>query len=80
MVESVSSLYRGVVIVARTLERAASKFNRGGFPESAKIDGRMVDLWRAVDAEDKVLDVLVQPKRNRNAALKLIGNTKGHNG
>ena len=27
-----------------------------------KIDGRMVYLWRAVDAEGEVLDVLVQPK------------------
>ena len=29
-----------------------------------KIDGRMVYLWRAVDAEGEVLDVLVQAKRN----------------
>jgi putative transposase len=36
-----------------------------------KIDGRMVYLWRAVDAEGEVLDVLVQSKRNRHAALKL---------
>ena len=35
-----------------------------------KIDGRMVYLWRAVDAE--VLDVLVQAKRNKRAALKLM--------
>ena len=37
-----------------------------------KIDGRMVYLWRAVDAEGEVLDVLVQSKRNKHAALKLI--------
>src|SRR5271170_8014235 len=36
-----------------------------------KIDGRMVYLWRAVDAEGEVLDVLVQSKRNKHAALKL---------
>src|SRR5208283_2750505 len=30
-----------------------------------KIDGRMVYLWRAVDAEGEVLDVLVQSKRNK---------------
>jgi putative transposase len=29
-----------------------------------KIDGRMVSLWRAVDAEGEVLDVLVPFKRN----------------
>jgi putative transposase len=37
-----------------------------------KIDGRMVYLWRAVDAECEVLDVLVQSKRNKHAALKLM--------
>ena len=37
-----------------------------------KIDGRMLYLWRAVDAEGEVLDVLVQPKRNKHAALKLM--------
>ncbi len=35
-----------------------------------KIDGRMLYLWRAVDAEGEVLDVLVQSKRNKHAALK----------
>ena len=37
-----------------------------------KIDGRMVYLWRAVDAEGEVLDVLVQSKRNKHAAMKLM--------
>jgi transposase-like protein len=37
-----------------------------------KIDGRMVYLWRAVDAEGEVLDVLVQSNRNKHAALKLM--------
>src|SRR4029077_14238562 len=35
-------------------------------------DGRMVCLWRAVDAEGEVLDVLVQTRRNKRAALKLM--------
>src|SRR5450432_980904 len=39
-----------------------------------KIAGRMVYLWRAVDAEGEVLDVLVQSKRNKHAALKLMCN------
>jgi hypothetical protein len=30
-----------------------------------KIDGRMVYLWRAVDAEGEVLDVLVQAKKEQ---------------
>jgi putative transposase len=37
-----------------------------------KIDGRLVYLWRAVDAEGEVLDVLVQTRRNKWAALKLM--------
>ena len=37
-----------------------------------KIDGRTLYLWRAVDAEGEVLDVLVQSKRNKHAALKLM--------
>jgi transposase-like protein len=37
-----------------------------------KIDGRMVYLWCAVDAEGEILDVLVQPKRDKHAALKLM--------
>ena len=37
-----------------------------------KIAGRLVYLWRAVDAEGEVLDVLVQAKRNKHAALKLM--------
>ena len=37
-----------------------------------KIDGRIIYLWRAVDAEGEVLDVLVQSKRNKRAALKLM--------
>jgi putative transposase len=32
----------------------------------------MVYLWRAVDAEGEVLDVLVQSRRNKRAALKLM--------
>ena len=39
-----------------------------------KIYGQLVYLWRAVDAEGEVLDVLVQSKRDKRAALKLIGN------
>jgi putative transposase len=37
-----------------------------------KIDGKMVYLWRAVDAEGEVLDVLVQSKRDMRAAIKLM--------
>jgi putative transposase len=48
-----------------------------------KIDGRLVYLWRAVDAEGEVLDVLVQSRRsrrNKRAALKLMRNASGRRG
>lgn len=37
-----------------------------------KIDGRIVYLWLAVDAEGEVLDVLVHSQRNKQAAMKLM--------
>ena len=36
------------------------------------INGRSMYLWRAVDCEGEVLDVLVQSRRNKRAALKLM--------
>ena len=36
------------------------------------ISGRRMYLWRAVDSEGEVLDILVQSRRNRTAALKLM--------
>ena len=40
------------------------------FPVS--INGRQLYVWRAVDSEGEVLDILVQPRRDRKAALKLM--------
>jgi putative transposase len=36
------------------------------------INGRSMYLWRAVDCEGEVLDVLVQSRGNKKAALKLM--------
>ncbi len=36
------------------------------------INGKVMYLWRAVDCEGEVLDVLVQSRRNKKAALKLM--------
>jgi len=38
----------------------------------AKIGGRRMFIWRAVDDEGEVLDVLIQTRRNKKAALKLL--------
>src|SRR5215204_6385525 len=37
-----------------------------------QVGGRQIYLWRAVDAEGEVLDVLLQAKRDRRAAQKLM--------
>ena len=37
-----------------------------------KIGGKIVYLWRAIDDEGEVLDILVQSKRDRKAALKFL--------
>ena len=39
-----------------------------------KISGRRMWLWRAVDDEGEVLDVLVQKRRNTKAAMRLFRN------
>jgi putative transposase len=36
------------------------------------INGKSMYLWRAVDCEGEVLDVLVQSRRNRRAAMKMM--------
>jgi putative transposase len=36
------------------------------------IGGRPMYLWRAVDQEGEILDVLVQPKRDKRAAVRLM--------
>ncbi|MBA3324098.1 MAG: IS6 family transposase, partial [Rhodobacteraceae bacterium] len=38
-----------------------------------RIGGKVHYLWRAVDDEGEVFDVILQPRRDRNAARKLLG-------
>jgi hypothetical protein len=62
----------GPIIAAELRKRRARPHSVWHLDEVyLKIDGRMVYLWRAVDAEGEVLDVLVQSKRNKHAALKV---------
>jgi transposase-like protein len=37
-----------------------------------RIEGEQMYLWRAVDAEGEVLEVLVQARRDKAAARKLV--------
>ena len=39
---------------------------------AVRIGGKRMWLWRAVDSEGEVLDLLVQPRRDTKAALKLM--------
>jgi putative transposase len=36
------------------------------------LSGKQMYMWRAVDSEDEVLEILVQPQRNKAAALRLF--------
>ena len=58
----------------RSAQRSVASGRSGGDPKGgeANIKGRRMWLWRAVDDEGEVLDVLVQKRRNTAAAMKLI--------
>jgi putative transposase len=44
-----------------------------------RINGQHMYLWRAVDHEGEILDILVQRRRDRRAAVKLVRKLlKGH--
>ena len=45
-----------------------------------RIGGQKMWLWRALDDEGEVLDVLVQKRRNKHAALKLLRKSLKHQG
>src|SRR5450631_2207066 len=61
-------------IIARKLRRGRSRPDvRWHLDEVfVSINGRQLYVWRAVDSEGEVLDILVQPRRGRKAALKLL--------
>jgi len=63
----------GLLIAANLRRRRCPPTGRWHLDEVVvKICGRRMYLWRAVDDEGEVLDVLVQKRRNRQAALKLL--------
>ena len=63
----------GPLIVANLPKRRQPPSPRWHLDEMVvKIGGRRMFLWRAVDDEGDVLDVLVQKRRNKAAALKLL--------
>src|SRR4051812_22174486 len=63
----------GPVIARRLRARRPQPHSRWHLDEVfVRIGGKLMYLWRAVDAEGEVLDVLVQPKRDKRAAQKLM--------
>jgi transposase-like protein len=63
----------GPVIARRLRARRSKPHSRWHLDEMfVRIGGKQMYLWRAVDAEGEVLEVLVQAKRNKRAALRLI--------
>lgn len=63
----------GPLIAANLRRRRTPPTGRWHLDEMVvRIGGRRMYLWRAVDDEGEVLDVLVQKRRNKQAALKLL--------
>jgi len=63
----------GKAYARRICKRRDPAFNVWHLDEVfVNIGGKQMYLWRAVDGEGAVLDVLVQKRRNKRAALKLM--------
>ena len=63
----------GPQIAANLRRRRCSSTGRWHLDEMyVRVGGQKMWLWRAVDDEGEILDVLVQKRRNKQAALKLL--------
>ncbi len=63
----------GPLIARRLRAQRPARFERWHLDEMfVQIGGKQMYLWRAVDGEGEVLEVLVQAKRDRRAACKLM--------
>src|SRR5215207_4844035 len=63
----------GPAIAPKLRARRPKPHGRWHLDEMAiRIGGKLMYLWRAVDAEGGVLDVLLQAKRDAKAACKLM--------
>src|SRR6516165_6680876 len=77
---------RGLIVSNESIRRWVLKFGpviaknlRATRPKAYTLDemvvsisGKQMYMWRAVDGEGEVLDILVQPKRDKAAALRLL--------
>jgi putative transposase len=63
----------GPVLARRLRERRPRPSDRWHLDEMVvRIVGQQMYLWRAVDHEGEILDVLVQRRRDKRAALRLM--------
>ena len=63
----------GPLIAANLRRRRSPRTGRWHLDQMVvRIRGRRMYLWRAVDDEGEVLGILVQKRRNKHAALKLL--------
>lgn len=63
----------GPLIAANLRRQRSAPTGRWHLDEMVvRVRGRRMYLWRAVDDEGEVLDVLVQERRNKHSALKLL--------
>ena len=63
----------GPVLARRLRERRSGPSDRWHLDEMVvRIAGKRMYLWRAVDHEGEILDVLVQRRRDKRAALRLM--------
>ena len=63
----------GPAYARRIRKRRPVAFDRWHLDEVfVNIGGKKMYLWRAVDGEDEVLDVLVQRHRDKRAALRIM--------
>jgi putative transposase len=46
----------------------------------ASLSGKQMYMWRAVDGEGEVLEILVQPRREKAAAMRLLYDLKAATG
>ena len=69
-------------IIARNLrENRPKPYTRWHLDEMVvSIAGRQMYMWRAVDGEGEVLEILVQPQRDKVAALRLLRKLVRHQG
>jgi putative transposase len=61
-------------VIAKNLRAIRPKaYTRGHLDEMVvSLSGRQMYMWRAVDGEGEVLEILVQPRRDKAAAMRLL--------